>query len=77
MIVEAEVDPAGAVAPAELYHPDSGSWTVTNRMTEARTYPTATLLEDGTVLVTGGRTKPVLGSALASAERYGPESGTR
>jgi N-acetylneuraminic acid mutarotase len=71
------IEPTGAVAPAGLFDPTSGAWTVTNRMTEARTYPTATLLVDGTVLVTGGRTKPVLGSALASAERYGPGGGTR
>jgi len=70
-------DPAGPVAPAELYHPDSTSWTATTRMTEARTYPTATLLKDGQVLVTGGRTQPILGSSLASAELYGPASGTR
>ena len=69
--------PPGPAAPAELYHPDSGSWTATTRMTETRVYPTATLLKDGTVLVTGGNTKPVLGSALASAERYGPDGGTR
>ncbi len=70
-------DPADPVPPAELYNPDSGSWTTTHRMTEARTYPTATLLEDGTVLVAGGRTKPILGSPIASAEVYGPTSETR
>ncbi len=70
-------DPGGPVAPAELYHSDSGSWTSTARMVGARTYPTATLLQDGTVLVTGGRSKPALGISFASAELYGSASGTR
>lgn len=69
-------DPAGiAAAPAQLYHPDSGSWTATTRMAVARTYPTGTLLNDGTVLVTGGRTKPTFGTSIASAELYGPFGG--
>jgi hypothetical protein len=70
----APVDP---VAPAELFDPASGSWAATERMTEARTYPTATLLDDGRVLVTGGNTQPVLGGALASAELFGPSITTR
>jgi len=70
-------DPGGPVAPAELYQPGSGSWAATARMNESRTYPTATLLSDGTVLVSCGRTKPILGSSIGSAERYGPERGSR
>lgn len=69
-------DPVGP-DPAELYDPDGGSWTSTGRMIEARTYPTATLLQSGKVLVTGGRSEPVLGSSLASAELYDPRTGTR
>ena len=69
-------DPVGPAAPAELFDPSSG-WSATGRMIEARSYATATLLQDGTVLVAGGRTRPVLGSALASAELYDPGTGTR
>ncbi len=69
--------PVSPVLPAELYDPSSGSWRATQRMTEARTFPTATLLETGSVLVAGGRTKPLIGSALASSELYDPGTGSR
>ena len=71
------VEPVGPVAPAEVYDPGSGSWTVTGRMTAARSSPTATLLDDGRVLVAGGKTKPIFGTAFASAELYDPRAGTR
>jgi hypothetical protein len=70
-------DPVGPGGPAELYDPLSRSWKTTGRVTEARTYLVSTLLESGTVLVTGGRTKPVLGDSLGSAELYGAGSGSR
>jgi hypothetical protein len=61
--------PVGPAA-AGLYHPDTGTWTATPEMTAARTSPTATLLRDGSVLVTGGRTRPALGTAFDTAEIY-------
>jgi WD40 repeat protein len=64
-------------APGELYDPVRESWTSTARMIEARSYPTATLLQSGKVLVTGGRSEPIFGSSLASAELYDPGTGTR
>ena len=57
----------GFIASAELYDPGAGTFTATGSMTEARAYPTATLLSDGTVLIAGGEN---YSSALASAELY-------
>jgi Kelch motif len=61
-----------AVGPtsAELYNPDSGSWTVTAPMV-AQEGGTATLLHDGRVLVAGS-----LVAGGASAELYDPGTGT-
>jgi hypothetical protein len=42
------------VATAELYDPASGSWTATANLLPARFSHAATLLRNGTVLVSGG-----------------------
>jgi hypothetical protein len=70
------------VASAELYDPVTGQWSATGEMTVARgaggihVLPghTATLLENGMVLVAGGRSTWDANSA--SAELYNPASGT-
>jgi N-acetylneuraminic acid mutarotase len=65
------------LASAEVYDPDTGSWTVIGSMTEARIGYTATLLADGTVLVAGGRRNDTSGTRLlASAELFDPGSGS-
>lgn len=57
------------------------TWVTAPPMGTARAYHTATLLRDGTVLVTGGDDGSIAGSAatgprkLASAERYDPATG--
>lgn len=55
------------IAEAELYDPATGAFTSTGSMNYARRGHTATLLNDGRVLVTGG--------GVANAEFYDPKTG--
>jgi hypothetical protein len=62
-----------ALASVELYDPAHGTFTAIGNMNAARVDPTATLLNNGTVLFTGGWT--ISGTAqvpLSSAEVYDP-----
>jgi len=52
----------------------TGSWTLTGSMTTARSQATATLLQNGEVLVAGGQDANY--NSLASAEIYNPATGT-
>ena len=60
-------------ASAELYDPASGTWTGTGSLNTARDEHTATLLQNGMVLVAGGFDSIIVS---ASAELYDPASGT-
>ena len=69
------LDNAGtATATAELFDPTTQMFTATKGpLAAARGFHTATVLKDGTVLVTGGDDK---GVTLASAEVYDPTAET-
>lgn len=59
-------------ASAEIYHPDAGTWSLTNSMSTPRSRFTATLLSNGKVLVAGGSNT---GFATASSELYDFQTG--
>jgi len=62
-----------ALSAAEIYDPSTNTWTTKNSMATARIAPTATLLANGRVLVTGGYS----GSTYhATAELYNPTTNT-
>jgi hypothetical protein len=66
------------VATAELYDPTSGTFTATGNMTDARTFHTATPLNNGKVLVAGGADSIGAGNvpnAVATADLYDPAKG--
>jgi hypothetical protein len=67
----------GSTATTELFDPGAGTWTAstslaTGNLNTPRTYHTATLLTDGTVLVAGGHET----NSIADAEIYTPTTGT-
>ncbi len=62
------------IASAELYDPNTNTFSFTGSMGIARRLHTATLLPDGQVLVAGGR--DASNATLASAEIYNPVLGT-
>jgi len=57
------------VNSAFVYQPSNGSWSVTGNMTAKRSAASASLLQDGTVLVFGG-------TSDASSELFDPSTGT-
>jgi len=74
VLVAGGTGPGGSpLASAEIYNPQSGSWTRTGSLADPRALHTAALLPDGKVVVAGGS-----GTAgrLASAELFSPAAGT-
>ena len=74
MVVGGQTVTAGSVSyfsSGELYDPATGAFTATGSMHDARESHTATLLQDGRVLIVGGQNDQV----LASAELYDPKTG--
>jgi N-acetylneuraminic acid mutarotase len=66
-----------STASTEVYDPNTGRWSMAAPMSVARAIHTATLLQDGEVLVTGGATTyhGSSGSVTARAEIFDPRSG--
>ncbi len=68
------------MSSAELYDPQSGTFTPTGSMTRSREQAGAVLLQDGRVLVFGGHGAPADASSAESqtdtAELYDPRTGT-
>jgi hypothetical protein len=70
-----------SLASAELYDPSTGTFTATGSMTVERMFPTATLLNNGKVLIAGGFRRLLGSSSLGGdfpigAELYDPSTGT-
>ncbi len=65
---------ATVTATAELYNPATATFTATGSMTAPRFNHTATLLNNGMVLIAGGRSST--GTYLDTAEIYNPTAGT-
>ncbi len=65
----------GHLRSAEVYDPIDGTWRLVDAMTSPREHQTATLLQDGQVLVAGGSTRCTYRgcATLASAALYAPD----
>jgi hypothetical protein len=66
------LDEATYLTSTELYDPSTGTWSPSGSLNQARHSHTATLLENGKVLVAGGYRDV----ALSSAELYDPSTGS-
>lgn len=71
----ADIPGNSSLSSAELYDPATGSWSPAGSMGTARRAHTATILQDGKVLVAGGAMDNTGTGSLSSAELYDPVIG--
>lgn len=71
---ESDLAVSNVARSAELYDPDTGTWSLTGTMNAARQIHTATLLRSNKVLVASGLANST--TALNTAELYDPVGGT-
>ena len=64
--------PGGPTNSAEIYHPDTDTWSTTGAMLTARTYAAAILMNDGRALIAGGQSSGQIANTL---EIYDPSDG--
>jgi hypothetical protein len=73
-IYQGALQPTQGVINTTIFDPASNSWTEGPAMSQARWYPTATLLGDGTVIICGGTVNT--GTSATTVDRYNPVSNT-
>jgi hypothetical protein len=69
-------DPVNVLSSAELFDPDLGTWTSAGSVAATRSGHSATLLDDGKVLVAGGSRSASGEPSLTSSDLYDPATGT-
>jgi hypothetical protein len=74
--VAAWSDDGPFLASAEIYDPETGTFSPTGPMAMGRSHHAATLLPSGRVLISGGVTSGGAGNSLTSAELFDPATGT-
>ena len=73
-VYQGAIQPTQGVSNTTIFDPASNSWTEGPVMSQARWYPTTTLLGDGTVIICAGTMHT--GASATSVEHYNPVSHT-
>jgi len=73
-IYQGALQPTQGVLNTTIFDPASSSWTEGPAMSQARWYPTTTLLGDGTVIICGGTMGT--GTSATNVDHYNPVSNT-
>ena len=73
-VYQGAIQPTQGVSNTTIFDPAANSWTEGPPMSQARWYPTTTLLGDGTVLIFSGTTQT--GTSALSVDHYDPVSNT-
>ena len=73
LVAGGSMDGGGVTNAAEVYRPDTQTWSAVSTMMAARSGATASMLRDGRVLIAGGEGS---GTALATLEIFDPAANT-